>query len=108
MKRHCGSKQKPVPKLAVVAGPSNFSFVIGTTVLLKSCAGMTVGNANGNGLGETFWAGADWDRDEHAIKSGMTLRKIIRHHRGLGRIGPDALHAPHQRVRAEDKGVSRF
>lgn len=64
------------------------------------------GNANGNGLGEASWAGADGDRNEHTIKSGMTLRKTIRHHRDSGRVGSDVLHAPHHRVSAEYKGFT--
>src|SRR5208282_105216 len=107
MKRHSRSKQKPVPNLASMPGPSNFSSVIGTTVLLKSCASPTVeGITNGNRLRKFSWAGVEGDRHEHANKIGMTLRKIIRHHRDSGRVDADDLHALHRRLGAERKGFS--
>src|SRR5271157_2960684 len=107
MKRHAGSKQKPVPNLPSMAGPRNFNSVCGTTVLLKSCGCTTVeGTAHGSGLGKTSWAGACGDRHEHTIKSGTTVRKIIRHHRDSGRVSSDVLHALLHRVSAEHKGFS--
>lgn len=44
------------------------------------------------------------DRQEHAIRVGMTLRKIIRHHGE--RVGSDVLHALLQGVGTEHKGFS--
>src|SRR6266702_4546956 len=91
MRRHSGSKQKPVPKSAssprVILGLSAaksteegndfFSFhfslnsVIGRTVLLKSCANTT--ELRGTNLG------AARRKNEKTIKIERTLRKIIRY-----------------------------
>src|SRR5271157_893174 len=107
MKRHSGSKQKPVPNLPSMLRPRNFNSVIGTTVLLKSCAYLAVeGVTNGNRSERSFWAHAREERHELAIKIGITLRKTIRHHRDSGRVSADVLHALHHRLRAERKGFS--
>src|SRR6266699_3115856 len=99
MRRHSGSKQKPVPKSAssprVILGLSaakstedgndffgfNFSLnsVIGRTVLLKSCANTTeVSGTNLNRSGKAVWLGAARRKNEQTIKIERTLRKIIR------------------------------
>src|SRR6266705_2446240 len=101
MRRHSGSKQKPVPKsassLRVILGLSpakstedgndffgfNFSFslnsVIGRTVLLRSCANTTeVSGTNLNRSGKAVWLGAARRKNEQTIKIERTLRKIIR------------------------------
>jgi len=46
------------------------------------------------GLGDASWAAAMGDRQEHAIKIGMTLRKIIRFRPASESVGSDVLHAP--------------
>ena len=79
MKRHAGSRQKPVPKTALIpipglSFPKTLSFieglifaeVIGTTVLLKSA--QPEGDARVEGLGVASCAIAR-ERQEHAIRS---------------------------------------
>src|SRR6266704_4472782 len=99
MRRHSGSKQKAVPKSAssprVILGLSaaksteegndffsfNFSLnsVIGSTVLLKSCANTTeLRGTNGNRSEKTVWLGAARRKNEKRIKIERTLRKIMR------------------------------
>src|SRR5260370_38691370 len=99
MRRHSGSKQKPVPKpasspraiLGLSAAKStedgndffsfNFSLnsVIGRTVLLKSCANTTeVSDTNLNRSWKAVWLGTARRKNEQTIKIERTLRKIIR------------------------------
>src|SRR6266699_119320 len=99
MRRHSGSKQKPVPKSAssprAILGLSaakstedgndffsfNFSLnsVIGRTVLLKSCASITeVRGTNLNRSGKAVWPSAARRKNEQTTKIKRTLRKIIR------------------------------
>src|SRR5437879_1374572 len=84
MKRHAGSRQKPVPKLALIStlGPNlpvipivadgvALTEVIGTTTWPKSSLCSTVEERGiVEGLGRTFWAAQMGDRQEHAIKIG--------------------------------------
>src|SRR5260370_40964764 len=84
MKRHAGSRQKPVPKLALMStlGPNlpvipivadgvALTEVIGTTTSLKCSVCSTVEERGvGEGLGDTFCAAQMGDRQEHAIKIG--------------------------------------
>src|SRR5260370_23549080 len=94
MKRHAASRQKPVPNLVSTLSVGTglaplptikvgviFSAVIGTTISLKSLVCSTVEEEGiVGGLGETSWAAVMRNRQEHAIRIGMILRKIIRHH----------------------------
>src|SRR5271157_3845496 len=108
MKRHSGSRQKPVPNLASMPLRTNFKSVMGTTVLLTSCACAAVdGSARGNKLANCSCDGVERDRHENRIRTGMTLRTIIKHHLDSGRAGSDDLHALHHKMSAERKGFSR-
>src|SRR5216684_5843672 len=98
MRRHSGSRQKPVPKSTSTpgstAGPDNFNFtftftfnsVIGRTVMLKSGS----------------WATAERDRHEYTIKIGMILSEVIRHHR----VCSDALHTRFQKLSINTKALA--
>src|SRR2546430_5942687 len=106
MKRHAASRQKPVPKLASMPrlGPSfpvipsftegaNFTEVMGTTTAPKSGACSTVEERGIVGrLGKIVWAAAIGDRQEHAIKVGMTSRKIIKCRPTLNQSVSNVLH----------------
>src|SRR2546425_457411 len=85
MKRHAGSRQKPVPKLALMStlGPNlpvipivadgvALTEAIGTTTWPKSSLCSTVEERGiVEGLGKAFWAAQMGDRQEHATKIGI-------------------------------------
>src|ERR1700676_829895 len=105
MKRHAGSRQKPVPNLASMSrlGPSlpvtpsfadgvNFTEVMGTTTSLKSCSCFEKGGIVER-PGRISWAGPEVQRHELPITTKINLRKIIRHSPDFPRVRSDVLHA---------------
>src|ERR1035438_2053272 len=108
MKRHLGSKQKPVPNLP--SRPrSAVKTVIGRTVSSKvSLCATAEGRKEVGWPSDISWPDAATDAHEHAIRIVIIFRRSIRHHRRW-QNQPRLCFAPTSpKPLAEHKGLNNY